>query len=113
MSDEREGIEQLREAIEEVAREIESQPRAARPPRPVLPWALAAAVAVVALLAWLSWPRPVRDPEVEVLVLKVRGRPVEARVVEGEAPSTIIILPARQSSTSTPLATTVVAGGAP
>ena len=113
MNDDREGLGSLREAIEEVARELETRPEVVRARRRLLPWAVAACAAVIALAAWLSWLRPAPEREVEVLVLKVRGRPVPARIVEGVAPSTIIILPQRQTGAASPLATTVVVGGGP
>jgi len=110
MTENRDGIERLREAIDEVARDLESRPREARRPRLLLPWALAAAAAIVALTAWLTWFRPAAPPEVEVLVFKVRGRSMHARMVEGEAPSTIIIVP-QDGISRAPAA--IIAGGAP
>ena len=64
MNDDRQGIERLREAIDEVADQIESRPAEAGARRPLLPWTLAAAAAVMALLAWLTWFHPSDPPEV-------------------------------------------------
>jgi len=111
MNEDREGIERLRAAVDAVARGLEQGPAASPRRRPWPALALAAA-AVVALLAWLTLFRPTSIPEVEVLVLKVRGRPVRAKVVEGRAPSTIIVMPQPEGA-ATPVAATVLAGGAP
>ena len=112
MNENRNGIERLREAVDLVAREMERRPIAHRVPRRGVPVALAAAALVALLLAWLALFRPASNPEVEVLVLKVRGRPVRARVVEGQAPSTIIVMPQPEGA-ATPVATTAIGGGMP
>ena len=110
MSENRDGIDRLRGAIDEVARELETR----RPPvrSPVPRWVLAAAAAVIAVTAWSIWFRPSAPPEVEILVLKIRGRPVQARMVDGEAPSTIIVVP-QNGITRTPTPVAVITGGAP
>lgn len=112
MNENRDGIERLRETVDAVARELERRPIAHRAPRRGVPLAFAAAALVVVLLAWLALFRPASNPEVEVLVLKVRGRPVHARVVQGQAPSTIIVMP-QPEGLVTPVATTAIAGGMP
>lgn len=112
MTENRDGIDRLREAIDDVACELEANRPPARRPRPLLPWAVAAAATILALTAWLTWLRPTTPPEVEVLVLKVRGRPMQARMLEGQAPSTIIIIP-RNGITTAPAAASVIAGGVP
>jgi len=112
MTENRDGIDRLREAIDDVARDLESNRPTVRRPRPLLPWAVAAAAAALALTGWLTWLRPTTPPEVEVLMFKVRGRPVHARMVEGQAPSTIIIVP-QNGIVPAPAAASVIAGGVP
>ena len=112
MIERRDGVEELREALDVVARDLENRRSPGRPRLRLLPWGMAAAAAVVLLAVWLAWPGASDPPEVEVLVLKVRGRAVQARMVEGQAPSTIIIVPRNGSA---PLAAlpAPLAGGAP
>lgn len=104
MNDEREGLERLREAIEEVALDIEAQREPARRRPPFLRYALAATLILAALSAWLILTRPASPPEVEVLVLRVRGQTVRARLVDGGAPSTIVVLPQRRTAATTAVA---------
>lgn len=112
MNENRDGIERLREAVDAVAWDLERGPAASRVRRPGLAPALAATAVVVALLAWLALFRSASSPEVEVLMLKVRGRPVHARVVEGGAPSTIIVMPQPEGAAK-PVAAAAIAGGVP
>ena len=94
MNEKRDGLTLLKEKIEQVAVDIESreQPSAFRRPSSVL---LAAAALLVAVLLGYQIMRKPQSAEVEVLDLRINGRPVRARIVEGAAPSTIIIMPDR------------------
>jgi uncharacterized protein (DUF58 family) len=111
MADERDGLELLRETIEEVAVEVESGPRKSSSPRRALVGLLAAAALLIALLASLQIMRAPRSAEVEVLALKINGRPVRARIVEDASPSTIIIVPQRNEAPAA-TATAILLGGA-
>lgn len=117
MNEDHQGIDRLRAAIEEVATEIESRPSGlpARPGGRRLPLALCAAAAVlVALLvgSWL-WIAPSRSSEVEVLLLKVHGREMRARIVDDTAPATIIVIPQpRNNPPAATAASLAIVGGA-
>jgi hypothetical protein len=91
MNEKRDGLTLLKETIEDVALGIESSRR----PRPrILPRALlaAAALLVVVLLGYQFLRNP-RTAEVEIIELRIEGRSVGARIVDGAAPSTIIVVP--------------------
>jgi hypothetical protein len=111
MADQRDGLELLRETIEEVAVEIESEPRHSSSRRRALTGLLAAAALLIALLTGIHIMRAPHGSEVEVLALKINGRPVRARIVEDASPSTIIIVPQRNGAPAT-TATAVLLGGA-
>jgi len=112
MNENREGIERLRRSVDAVARDLERRPAVFPARRSRTPLAVAAVFAVAVLMAWLALFRSTPAPEVEVLVLKVRGRPVRARVVEGRAPSTIIVIPQPEGAAA-PVATAAMVGGVP
>ncbi len=116
MNEDRHGIDRLRVAIEKVATDIESRPSEvpARPTGRRLQLALGAAAALAALLvgSWL-WIAPSRSSEVEVLLLKVHGREMRARIVEDSAPATIIVIPqARNNPPAATAASPAMVGGA-
>ena len=92
MSEDRIGIDALRDAVETVATEIESRRTPARSSRPRPAWLAAAAALVLVALGWWIL-RPVRSPEVEVVGMKIRGQAVPTRIVEGAAPGTILVMP--------------------
>ena len=117
MNEDRSGIDSLRAAIDDVAKQIE-QGDAARPrTRRVWPlgFAAAAAVVLIALLIgtrgmWTTRPpAETESSEVTVLVLKINGRDVRARIVDDSAPATIIVMP--QPNGETPPAAASVFGG--
>jgi hypothetical protein len=95
MSEQQDGLSLLKETIEQVASDVESErrPRPRLAPRVLL---AAAALLIVVLLGYQFMRNP-RTAEVEVIELRIEGRPVGARIVEGAAPSTIIIVPERRS----------------
>jgi len=120
MNEDRSGIDSLRDAIEDVATQIE-QVEAARP-RPRRAWPIgfapaAVAVALIALLVgtWGTWtpspPGGSESSEVNVLVLKINGREVRARIVDDTAPATIIVMPQPDRGTP-PAAANLIVGGA-
>jgi hypothetical protein len=118
MSENRQGIDRLRNTIEDVATEIENREAARTGWRPAwtLGLATAAALALIALLI-VTWEGrthrtvPVAEPsEVKVLVLKIHGRDVTARIVDDSAPATIIIMPHPERATP-PMAAGVLNGG--
>jgi hypothetical protein len=96
MSDEREGLETLRRAIDDLADRMP-----ARPPRrrvPAVSWAVVAAsmIAAAAIATYRFVPRPAA-PEtlgIEVKLLRVRGRDVGARVFDAERAGTVVVAPA-------------------
>ena len=115
MNEDRSGIDRLRAAIDEVATEIEDRGTARSRTRSgwSLGIAMAAAVVLIALLVgtWAIRPSPEADsPEVTVLVLKINGRDVRARIVDDTAPATIIIMPQPNGGTP-PVAASVLVGG--
>jgi hypothetical protein len=91
MNEERDGLTLLKESIEEVAADIESHRRPR--PRSALRALLAAAALLIVLFLGYQFLHNPRTAEVEVIELRIEGRPVGARIVEGAAPSTIIIVP--------------------
>jgi hypothetical protein len=118
MSEDRSGIDRLRTAIEEVARDIEGRERRPARPRPARWLALAAAATVILVVLLIGIrgtatlrpaPREVA-PEVKVLVLKINGRDVRPRIVEDGAPATIIVMPQTGGETP-PAAAGVLLGG--
>jgi len=116
MNEDRSGIDKLRTAIEDVATGIEN--RGTERPRTRRGWALgvamAAAVVLIALLigTWTLRPSPeVESSEVKVLVLKINGRDVRARIVDDTAPATIIVMP-QPDGGAPPAAASVLVGGA-
>jgi hypothetical protein len=94
MSEERDGLAVLKETIEEVTVEIESRKQPSSFPRKSSALLAAAALLIAVLLGYQILRKP-QSAEVEVLDLRIEGRPVRARIVEGAAPSTIIIMPDR------------------
>ena len=112
MSGKMDGLDLLRQSLETVASDLEKNDRRKRPAVPPLVWAVAASIVLVALLAGYIALNPAADPEVDVMVLKVRGKPVKASLVEGAAPGTIIIVPCRQQDPPlAPVSATVLLGG--
>ena len=118
MSEDRSGIDELRAAIDEVARDIERRQTERRRPRPARWLAVVAGAAVILIVLLIGIrgtsmlrpsPREVA-PEVEVLVLKIHGRDVRARIVEDQAPATIIVMPQPGGETP-PAAAGVFLGG--
>ena len=116
MKEDRSGIDKLRAAIDEVAKEIEDHGAAKRQTR--YGWALgiatAAAVVLIALLVGTWALRPsteAESSEVKVLVLKINGREVRARIVDDSAPATIIVMP-QSDRGAPPAAASVLIGGA-
>ena len=119
MNKDRSGIDSLRAAIDDVATQIERD-EVARPRRRRL-WSLgfaaAAAVILIALLigTWGTWtlrpPAATESSEIKVLVLKINGRDVRARIVDDTAPATIIVMPQPNGETP-PAAARVLIGGA-
>ena len=115
MNEDRSGIDSLREAIDEVATQIEQSEEIQPRPRRTWPLALAAAaaVALIALLigTWTLRPSPeLERSEVKVLVLKINGRDVRARIVDDSAPATIIVMPQPDRETP-PAGASVFVGG--
>jgi len=115
MNEDRSGIDSLRKAIDEIATQIERRDEIR--PRPRRTWflglAAAAAVALIAILVgtWTLRPPPEREPsEVKVLVLKINGRDVRARIVDDTAPATIIVMPQPDGDTP-PVAASAFVGG--
>jgi di/tricarboxylate transporter len=116
MNEDRSGIEKLRTAIDDVATEIEDRGTARSRTRHgwALGVAMAAAVVLIALLigTWTLRPSPVAESsEVKVLVLKINGREVRARIVDDSAPATIIVMP-QSDRGAPPAAASVLIGGA-
>ena len=116
MNEDRRGIDRLRAAIDEVATEIEDRGTARSRTRRGWPLgiAMAAAVVLIALLigTWAIRPSPeAESPEVTVLVLKINGRDVRARIVDDTAPATIIVMPQPHEGNA-PVAASVLVGGA-
>ena len=117
MSEDRQGIDRLRAAIERVATEIEDRPSGV-PARPAglgmrLALGTAAAVLIALLIGSWLWIAPSDGAEVEVLLLKVHGREVRARILDDTAPETIIVIP--QPGNNPPAATAAplaIVGGA-
>lgn len=116
MSEDRQGVDRLRAAVERVATEIENRPSGvpARPAGRGMRLALGTVAALIALLvgSWL-WFGPSDGAEVEVLLLKVHGQEMSARIVDDTAPATIIVIPQPRNNppaaTAAPLA---IVGGA-
>jgi len=116
VNEDRRGIDRLRAAIDEVATEIEDRGTARSRTRRGWPLgiAMAAAVVLIALLigTWAIRPSPeVESPEVKVLVLKINGRDVRARIVDDTAPATIIVMP-QPNGEAPPVAASLLVGGA-
>lgn len=109
MNGDREGLDALRNAIEDVAAEIETGGRQPIMRRHRLAAALAASILLLAAAAGILHVLTSGTPEVEVLELKIHGRPVSARLVEGAAPGTILVVP--RSHVPPAMATISVAGG--
>lgn len=117
MNEDRNGIDSLRTAIEEVATQIEQRETAGPHTRTTWSLGLAAAAAVAVVLialligTWTLRPSPETEPsEVTVLVLKINGRDVKARIVDDSAPATIIVMPQPDGETP-PAAASVFVGG--
>ena len=94
---EREGIEMLRRAIDDLAGRLP-----ARPPRrrvPAVSWAVVAASLIAAAIATYRFvPRPAAPAPatlgIEVKLLRVRGRDVGARVFDAARAGTVVVAPA-------------------
>ena len=104
MSTDRRGIEALRDAIEKVAVDLErdgalqTRLSGSRRTSSMAAAVLAVAATIAAVGAvWLALPRT--RPEVEVLQLKIQGRPVRAVVVGDRAPGTVVVLPDERKHT--------------
>ena len=116
MNEDRSGIDRFRAAIEDVATEIEDRGTARSHTRHGWPLgvATAAAVVLIALLigTWaLRSSHEAESSEVKVLVLKINGRDVRARIVDDMAPATIIVMP-RPDGETPPAAASALVGGA-
>lgn len=90
------GIEALRGAVETVASDLEGRTRWSLPARRVRPLllgglALAGSAAAVAALLWLARPHPAA--EVQILELKIHGRPVRGVVVDDRASGSLVVMP--------------------
>lgn len=94
MSDETQGVRLLRETVEEVASGLE-QRRATHGVRGRARIAFAAlAAASIGVIAIATWTyRPTPAPEVEILEMRIQGRPVTGIVVEDAAAGGFIVLP--------------------
>jgi len=112
-NEDRHGIDGLRSAIEDVAADIEARQEnaPARGPRWGLRVAVGVAAVLIALLIGSWWIVPPRSSEVEVLVLKIHGRDVRARIVDDTAPETIIVIPQPEAARP-PAAASIPIGGA-
>jgi hypothetical protein len=110
MNEERDGLSVLKEKIEQVAIDAETRGAGDSSSRRFSPFLLAAAALLVIVLLGLQIMRRPATSEVEVLELKIEGRPVGARIVEGAAPSTIIIVPERQAPVSAASAAGILGG---
>ncbi len=117
MNDGRIGIARLRESVDRVAATLPAPGRARRRrvslPRVVL---LAAAILVVALMGVWTLRKvsgPPAAPRVEVRLLRVRGRDVEARVFESAKAGTIVVAPKIVSASRAGLHPAVALGGSP
>jgi len=110
MSEERDGLSILKEKIEQVAADIESRPASDSSFRRASSIVLAAAALLAVILLGLQLMRRPATTEVEILELRIDGRPVGARIVEGAAPSTIIIVPERQAPVSAASAAGILGG---
>ncbi len=95
MNHERKGLALFERTLEEVAVDLESPRRAPR-----LLWAVAAGLAVLALIVVPRFLPLEPAPEVEILELRVGGRPVQARLEPDVAPGTILVLPEEQRALS-------------
>ncbi|MBP7149119.1 MAG: hypothetical protein KBD01_16445 [Acidobacteria bacterium] len=105
MSDDRVGIDMLRDAIDRVAADLRARPAERRRRWPL---ALAAVLLLAAVLGFSLLPR--RQPAVTVVVMKIQGRDVAARVVDARAAGSILVVPA-QTRGGAPLG--VAVGGHP
>ena len=111
MNNKPDAIGVLREAVETVAAEIETGRRPDHLSRRMLIGTAAAVVASFVLIAGLLFEFPADNPEVRVMELKIDGRPVEARVMDGKAPATIIVIPERPGQTPLVSASVMIGGG--
>jgi hypothetical protein len=107
MMDEHDGIDRLRRAIDDLAGRMPAGAARRRVPAVALVSATAGVIAVVALLA--GWPGSRRwipfaprteagrataaAPGVEVKVLRLKGRDVEARVFDAAGAGAIVVAP--------------------
>jgi hypothetical protein len=110
MNEERDGLSILKDKIEEVAVEVETGRAGDSSSRRFRSILLAAAAVLVVALLGLQIMRKPRTTEVEVMELKIDGRPVGARIVEGAAPSTIIIVPERRDPVAAASAAGILGG---
>lgn len=112
MEDDRRGIDLLRSAIGEVADSVPSTGRARQVhPTPWI-WAAAAAVVLAVAGAWTIARRdeaPKPDLGIDVLVLKIHGRDVSARVFEATEAGTIVVAPVTEHPSSRVTAATILA----
>jgi hypothetical protein len=98
MMDDRDGIDRLRGAIDEVADGLPARGRPRRAPARIWTVAVACVVAAAGIAIYLKAPRlapreAIAVPGVEVRLLRVRGRDVQARVFDVARAGTVVIAP--------------------
>lgn len=93
MSNDRRGIDLLRETIDRVAADLEARPSRRRSPvrRLGLVVAVAAGLALFAVAFWALRPSP--SPEVEILEFRIEGRRVPGIVLDDPVAGSWIIRP--------------------
>jgi hypothetical protein len=96
MTEERDGIDLLRDVVGEIADSMPQPRRRRNVARRVL-WGSVAALLLVALGVAAGLLRPTRSPSgprlpVEVLALRVRGREAQVRVIDSPTAGSIVIV---------------------